>query len=193
MQHDLPPVLILGASGFLGREIARLCVALTHPTLGVDLAPPPKGEPWVQGVQWHTADALDLSAWSQLLTPDTRIIAALGPHTAQLTPVHLLKICQAQRARARVVLASAHLPHTLPALVDADCCALQLPALWGEPDGWPGADLDDPQTWPTHTVAMRRELAAMAALRAALEPQHHGRLNPDQIAYLGDAMMLQGR
>lgn len=193
MHHDLPPVLVLGASGFLGREIARLSVALTHPTLGVDLAPPPTDEPWTHGVQWLTADALNLSAWSHLLTPDTRIIAALGAHTALLTPMRLLKISQAQRALARVILASAHLPDHLPALVDADCCALQLPALWGEPDGWPGADPDDPQTWPSHTVAMRRELAAMAALRAALEPHHHGRLTPDQIAYLGDAMMLQGR
>ena len=69
--------------------------------------------------------------------------------------------------------------------------ALLLPALWNEDLPWPGADPSDPATWPAPRIALRQELAAMAALRVALEPQHHGTLTADEIAHLGDAMMLQ--
>lgn len=186
--HDLAPIIILGACGFLGREIARLSVALTHPTLGVDLLPALSHEPWTHGVQWHQADALVLDAWSHLITPQTRIIAALGAHTYLLTPklTHGLN----RHGHLRLVLASDTLP-ALPLLVDVDACALLLPPLWNEDHPWPGAEPSDPATWPAPHTALRQELAAMAALRVALEPQHHGTLTADEIAHLGDAMMLQ--
>jgi hypothetical protein len=167
--HDPAPVLILGAAGFLGREIARLSVALTHPTIGIDLAPAPCDEPWTQGVDWRVADVLDPDSWSHLITPKTRVIAALGEQLPRLTP-ELLRIT-ARAGAPRLVLASAHLP-ILPLDADLDACSLALPPLWGE-------------------VALRQELAAMAALRVALEPNRYGILRADEIALLGDAMMLQ--
>lgn len=39
--------------------------------------------------------------------------------------------------------------------------------------------------------ALPIEQSAMAALRAAVETEHVGSLSHDQVAYLGDAMMLQ--
>lgn len=186
--HDPAPVLILGAAGFLGREIARLSVALTHPTIGIDLAPPPNDEPWTQGVDWHQLDVLDSPAWLHLITPKTRVIAALGEQLPRLTP-ELLR--STQRAGApRLVLASAHLP-ILPLDADLDACSLALPPLWGEGAPWPGAQLEEPETWPDPSVALRQELAAMAALRVALEPNRYGILRAEEIALLGDAMMLQ--
>jgi len=49
------------------------------------------------------------------------------------------------------------------------------------------------ETGPTveEGEGLRVETVAMAALRCALEPERAGRYDREQIAYIGDAMMLQ--
>lgn len=45
--------------------------------------------------------------------------------------------------------------------------------------------------WAEKTTGLRREKVAMAALRAALQPETTGVIEVDEIDYLGDAMFIQ--
>lgn len=212
-------VCVLGAKGWVGAEVCRLTVAMGHRVVGV--APggrPDLDEPWVEGVEWVAADATDVDAWldhladcealvhcadilgdkrdnPQQILPssgasiDRAIAAAHDASVAKVVYVspsaQLANSAGAQLSRARqaeasveqsgiaaAILRPAHIDPT-EAIADADAGARSLSESSQQPSG------------------LRREKVAMAALRAALEPQTVGVFDHDQVDHLGDAMFIQ--
>lgn len=76
-------ICVLGGSGFLGREICRLIVAMGHQAVSVSRrGRPALAQPWVEGVKWIQADILDadgsLGDWTDALQDCEAVIHSIG-------------------------------------------------------------------------------------------------------------------
>lgn len=212
-------ICVLGGSGHIGREICRLAVAMGHRVVSVSRRGRPRlDQPWLEGVEWISADVGDPSAWRDHLPGCEALVYCVG--IAREDPVagqtfERLHIEAADRAAREAeqagvptfVYLSASTP---PAAVaeaylttkhraeqkleerDLDLAILR-PALVYGGGALEAADLrfaavdaDEPGR-----RALPREKVAIAALRAALEPETTGIFEVDDIDHLGDAMFLQ--
>ena len=203
-------LLITGAAGLIGGEVARLGLARGCDVMGVDLTGAPDlDEPWVQGIDWVRADLADGDRWRDRARGCQALVHAVSP----LRPDHarqLLEIArQAHIPRLVLLSTSDELPglppgHTTQAReaeqaacgagdAPPTCVILRTGLVWGPRRSIPEAcaRLLSATSPPPAIAPERVERVGMAALRAALEPEHHGVLEPDQIAHLGDAMMIQ--
>lgn len=165
-------ITVVGASGTIGAEVARLAVAYGAEVVGVTRGGRPAvDEPWVHGVTWLAGDFRD-DATIEQLGGGALVVAAQVPLPATATErfdrvVVLRGPADAGVATAGVVVAR-------PRRIDAT-------PLDG-PDALAGLDDD----------TIRVETLAMALLRAGLDEGIAAVLEHEDLAYLGDAVMLQG-
>lgn len=206
-------LVIFGACGFIGQEVARLSVAIGHDPVSIDLIGRPQTrEPWTQGVRWIKADAQHPPSWRDELQDAHSIIICL-PHQ-HTTHTKLIQIITAEAHKhpsAKLVyLSLCPHPQLDPARQDHARQAEQI--ISASPLDWatlrPGIAYDDnpltAELAAAHTFGkklsplmlqqahpMRVELIAMATLRAALEPSLKGLMTWELVAHYGDAMMIQ--
>ncbi|WP_168210825.1 SDR family oxidoreductase [Persicimonas caeni] len=217
-------VCVLGGSGFIGAEICRLAVAMGHRVVSVSRGGrPPIDEPWVEGVDWVSADVGDVESWSAHLAGCEALVHSVGiaaedPANEQTyRRLHRHSVQQAARAAEQagvpkfVMLSAGKVPPAMPhgflqSKLDGEASlqgldmavAILRPVLVHDEDGraagmlgTAAGELPPVRVWAEETTGLRREKVAMAALRAALQPETTGVLEVDDIAYLGDAMFIQ--
>ncbi len=212
-------VLVLGAGGMLGAEVCRLAVAYgAERVVGVTrtMAHPAR-DPWTHGVEWHTADAADASAWSDLLEAGTPVVhAALDEDDPGGSWLAVARAAVSAAGGRRVVLTSTHDAWPLSGsawlhatrtgesearAAGADFVAPRFGLIHGEPRpledaaDWllARADQKDPghDRWHDALSPTRVERAAMCLLRCALEDERRGPLDLARARYIGDAVMWQ--
>lgn len=212
-------LLIIGAQTYAGMEVARLGRAIGHRIIAVrEGGAPPVNAPWVAGVQWE--DAAGFGPASEIThAPHALIYCATtyfddAEGRLERQNVALLRgLLEApglapgrvvyRSAAPTPVVPSAYLESTRRAealLMDRhpDHVSLRLPLLYGSdrPDSVLGAAIVGlfASLRPTrYAPPMRVETAAIALLRAALEPEHRGVLHATEVATLGDALYAQTR
>ena len=191
---------IAAAHGPLGAEIVRLAVAFGLEGLIDALGPraePPAAHaeaPWVRGARWHApddqawqlaqarADALIL-ALPELIAPRSTLalygattasaLVLVAPQGVELGGLDAIFIDTPRRVTLRVA----------PRLVSFAELASAHDEVHDVLEALESGALEDEAQW--------LEVAAMAALRAALEPWHHGELSCQDVEELGSAMMIQ--
>ncbi len=201
-------LIIAGAHSALGQEICRLAVALGHDVAGIAAsAMPPSDEPWTHGVRWLCDGAPSQGARRDALSHADALILAIpmSEHHEALTQHLLLEAHDAYTARVVYLSLDVQAPWPSSWLEQAASLEATLresaevvvlragPALSADDEAPLEAAqvLGDAAHDSSHTPTLMPQLA-MAALRAALEPHHAGKtLSPEEVAYLGDALMLQ--
>lgn len=212
-------ICVLGGSGFVGREVCRLAVAMGHEVISVSRGGrPPVDDPWVEGVEWIEADVCEPAKWSEHLDGCEAVvhcvgIAAEAPEAGQTferlhhQSVELAAREAEERGVPKFVFVSAG---GQPPSVDAGY--LQSKQRAEEALDERGLDVAilrpvrvrgggllesagvasaDFEQWSHSHPGLRREKLAMATLRAALEPETRGVFDSDDIDHLGDAMFIQ--
>src|ERR1700741_1641677 len=72
-------LLVLGGSGFIGREVCRRAVDDGHEVVGLARSGVPRGEEgWIRAVRWVVADALDPGAWADQLAGCDAVVHCIG-------------------------------------------------------------------------------------------------------------------
>lgn len=200
---------VLGANGYIGAEISRLGMALGLNVQGV--ARRGKAlldEPWTHGVQWVQQNAQEIDPLRKLIENSDAVVFSITRDDTHLEALDaILDAASHQHIKKFVYIShdpiapwSASMQAiTQEAEARVRACAMPWVILRA------GLAWDDTQRPleqaaqlyadnPDHIKAMhptRMELIAMAALRAAVQPQTTGMLSPQQVAHLGDAMMIQ--
>ena len=167
-----PSIVVLGASGTIGREIARLAVAYGCEVIGMTRAgSAPTDEPWTAGVEWIACDARDPTLNSQIANARVVIDATPTDVVGAARSLEVDRVVELGCAAARITdRIPAHVIHLL------------IPRL--DPRAERGEKLPD-------SSGIATAHAAMAALRVAIEDDHAGTIEPGRVAELGDAMFLQ--
>lgn len=234
MSFEKLSLVVDGALGLLGAEVARLGVAAAQDVHGLDAAVQQSTvsheiyseEPWIQGVRWRAADPASLSsdssqstllarahalvlaevdrepeAWLAHLEQTLTVLTDPGARRPLISPLAVVIACDpAQLALGRPLLERlfqdassmpwlrlvvACVPFALhsPGYRELDVALALVPASVASPER--------DQQAPLAQEPMRVELAAMALLRLAMEDERVGFFDIEQIAHIGDAMMLQ--
>ena len=219
MNRQRRTVLIYGARSYLGGEVARFGRAMGHRMVAVvNGSIPERDQPWMHGVHWTTDfDAL-IADWPQgppaaIVYCDTALWdGGRGRFDRLLVqrPKRLFEAAQTLRPPPRFVLrstvdqpflsskytAACRRAEQLLADSSLDSVILRLPLLYGpdRPDSVAAMMVSEAVRRAARRpdlAPMRVERAALAALRAALEPDLSGILEPAQIARVGDVMIPQ--
>lgn len=215
---DALNLMIFGAETYLGMEVARLGRAMGHRIAALTTEdPPPLQHRWMAGVSWSRATALEPARWPREFRPYAAIYCATTHYDdaqarQQRRNIEAVRALIEARtlAKSRIVYRSAAPTPLVPstylsstrqaeALLAAhhpDHVSARLPLLYGSdrPDSALGAAIVEviralrPRRYAR---PMRVETAAIALLRAALEPHHRGVLDAPEIATLGDALFAQ--
>lgn len=165
-------VVVVGASGTIGREVARLAVAYGADVIGICRdGQAPTDEPWVQGVRWLARDASAEQGWRDV--PAGRLVVA--------APVDVPFSVRARFERVVLVRAPG------AALADADPTTIV--AMPGEVDARPLEDNFAAEHLDESMI--RVETLGMALLRAALDEPIAPVLDHTELTRLGDAVMFQ--
>jgi hypothetical protein len=159
----------------IGREIGHRMIAVGADFAETDAIPE---EPWAQGIEW-TGEPPD--------GPDPRAVIVTDRGALDESPSDL------GVQAARVVRLAHHREDSEARLADVDSrtVVLQAPVTYDEE----GQLLDQPAgsdepNEPTDGPIPADQLA-IALLRAALEPDHQGRLSAEEVAELGQAMYIK--
>lgn len=198
-----------------GRAMGHRMVAV------VDGEIPEFNEPWLHGIHWMTDSDPMIADWPQgppaaviyaatVLSGSPRRfqwVLADRPHrlaqqAAQLrgSPRFVLRSTVAQPLLPAAYTSQCRRAETLIADVDIETTILRCPILYGpdRPDSAAAMMIAEVlRRIPIRSVArnvpatLRVETAALAGLRAALEPDVTGIVEPDDIARLGDVMIPQ--
>ena len=170
-QSTIERLVVIGATGRIGSEVARLGVAYGIEVVGIARnVPPAVPEPWNRGVQWVGVDVTQPDALAEV--DDASAIVCAGG---------VLPVDDLTRFR-RVIWLGPELPLIASAATNEWIVAApeQVDA---SPIDW--------DRWEPHGSAIRVEALGMALLRAALEEVVQPRLDHDDLVFLGDAVMLQ--
>lgn len=206
-------IIIFGACGFIGQEVARLCVAIGHEPVSIDLLGRPQTrEPWTQGVRWIKADAQHPSSWSDELKDAHSVVICLPHQSSTHTQTIQIITTQANQHPAAKLVYLSLCPHPQLDQDRQDHAREAEQIISASPLSWvnlrPGLAYDDNPLTEELAAAhvfgkklsammlqqahpMRVELIAMATLRAALEPSLKGLMTWELVAHYGDAMMIQ--
>ena len=213
-------LVLYGGQTYLGMEVARFARAMEHQVICVVDGPMPSMEhPWMHGVQWVGAAHLTESTTSLELSPNALIYCdttlwdgGQGRFQEILydRPLRLAAAAAAAPQVPRFVFRSS-IPHPLlPAsyswwyaraeqallALPLDPVILRMPVLYG-PDRPDSAlarvaqRLLRPFMGGASNRSLRVDQAALATLRAALEPGPGGIVEPAEIAAAGDVMIPQ--
>lgn len=172
-------LIILGASGEIGREAARLSVAYGADVISYTRSgTPPTDEPWTHGVRWEACDVAVDDRWTESVAGATAVVNAASMDEA-ITGRVRARCAESGIRLVEIGCATMTLAEDPPV---GDLVHLRVPAL--------DARAETGAVAPSAAgVAVAH--AAMAALRAALEDDHQGIVEPEAVAYLGDAMFIQ--
>ncbi|RDV37942.1 hypothetical protein DV096_12610 [Bradymonadaceae bacterium TMQ3] len=211
-------LLVFGAHTYLGMEVARLGRAIGHRIVALTPGGAPRLDaPWVAGIEWVQADAFGPDHPGATPAPHALIYCATThfDDAEGRLERHNVKALQGLieapgLVHSRVVYRSAAPTPLVPsAYIEStrraeamlnerfpDHVSLRLPLLYGSdrPDSVVGAAIVGlfASLRPAHyPPPMRVETAAIALLRAALEPEHRGVLHAPEVASLGDALYAQ--
>ncbi len=170
----VPRIAVVGASGAVGREVARLAVAYGCDVTGLCRAGiAPVDEPWTHGVEWTRFDStrmdefpIDFDELDAIVDASPMAVRGAIARRVSIRTVEIGCASEIQPAS----LPGKHVVHLIsPPFIEA---------------------VERGESAPSeHGIALSH--AAMAALRAALEEDHAGIVDPSQVAILGDAMFLQ--
>lgn len=166
-------LIVVGASGTIGAEVARLGVAYGADVYGITLdGVPPNTDPWTHGVTWIAGDGHHPSTYAKLPPAPVIIVAPVTPPDT---------LCAQARRIVWLKPVSLDLKvEPLENIVQAFVAEIDISPL---SDAWVEVEDDSP--------AIRVETVAMALLRAALQDDVDPVLDQQQLAFLGDAVMLQ--
>ncbi|RAL23082.1 hypothetical protein DL240_09355 [Lujinxingia litoralis] len=211
-------LVIFGGETYVGQEVARLGRAIGHQIMVVcQDEPPAPVHPWMAGVHWLRDDSGPKPAWQNDGPIDALIYCATTYFDDRSGRLQARNVAGVRRVlqmmeslQARLVYRSAaptplvpssYLPSTrqaeaLLAREAPDHVSLRLPVIYGpdRPDSVMAAAIAgiahrfNPGAF---ALPMRVETAAIALLRAALEPEHQGVLTAPECAQLGDALFAQ--
>lgn len=72
-------ILVIGGSGFIGREICRLAAAEGHDVRSVSRSgQPDTAEPWIADVEWIEADVFEPTSWQGALDACDAVVHTVG-------------------------------------------------------------------------------------------------------------------
>lgn len=180
--------IAVAGSDALAIEICRLGRAAGHDVVSLSAeGRPERDEPWIHGVEWAPAPSDDAAAPSVPEGTDVLVALSTARDLAELyEAVGELAIDEGPRRLVQVV-ASTETPTGAPER--SESLELRLPPIADPPEP-EGASGEAPPPDPTGD-AIPVGQAAMAILRAAVEPDREGRLDPDEVAELGRSVMIQ--
>ena len=79
MNQSREKIIVLGGSGYIGREICRVGRQLGHHIVSVSKeGRPDDDDPWVEGIEWIQADVFDEEAWTGALDGALSVIDCIG-------------------------------------------------------------------------------------------------------------------
>ncbi|MFU8806182.1 MAG: SDR family oxidoreductase, partial [Bradymonadaceae bacterium] len=216
-------LVVFGGSGFIGREVCRLGRALGHRMISISRGGRPKlDEPWVQGVEWVQADALEPATWRPLLEGAYGVVHCVGTssqgdepaqsfmHLNRDSAIYAAREAEAAKVRKFVFLSASQAPPSIPEAylttkreAEAVITGMDLISVFLRPaivygDERPlskiaAHDEGREQDWIENFEPLRVERVAMAALRAVLEEEIEGILDEAAIEHLGDAVGIGGK
>lgn len=219
--HPIHTLVVVGGSTYVGQEVARFGRALGHRIILTFLESPPElTEPWMHGVRWEPLSTLVLADFDPLavIYCDTCLVEERRGQQEEILlhrPRALMQACQRLTRPPRFVLRSTvtqpFLPRRFTSLqrqseenlkaTELDQVVLQMPLLYGplRPDSVAAMLITRllltlpslPRGERAALRPLRVETAALALLRAALEPDLPGILTTEEIAHLGDVMIAQ--
>ncbi len=172
-------VIVIGGSGFIGRELCRLAVALGHEVVSISLEGKPEidelEEPWVVGVEWRQDD---IERSSEIdLEGAFSIILCTPPLVMDRFHKRVLK-----NDIPRVVLVC------LPGFRKSEFDHYDASYIRVNP---PSTVVDD-QTWTIQsTDTIHVSSLGMALLRLGLEADVPSELGGQDLLDFGDVMMIQ--
>lgn len=200
---------VLGANGYLGAEISRLGVALGAIIQGVARRGKAQwDEPWTHGVQWAQQSVHHAAPLDPLMQRSDAVVFAITRDDAHLDALDAaLRAARHQGVEKFVYLShdpADPWPASTQAITreaEARVTAHSMPWVilraglaWDDTQRTLSEAAQQHGVEATKIDAMhptRMELIAMAALRAAMQPQTTGLLSPQEVAHMGDAMMIQ--
>ena len=96
----MPPVVLTGASGFLGGHLISLLLAEGTPVRALSRTPRASGS---SGIEWIVGDMKDPSVWEQLLVPDCTVVhLAYVPQPSISDAVEMTRAMVTGCAKARI-------------------------------------------------------------------------------------------
>jgi len=173
----------------LAMEICRLGRAAGHDIVNLsERGRPDRDERWTQGVEWTRTLSGDPVEDSVIERSDVLVaLSTASDLAALLEGVSRLELDRGPRRLVHVV-ASSDVPGEVPDR--SESIELVLPLLAAPPaelnESTPKAPVDD-----AGDGRIPVGQAAMAVLRAAVEPDREGHLGPDEVAELGRSVMIQ--
>ncbi|MFW5965885.1 MAG: hypothetical protein ACOCV2_00130 [Persicimonas sp.] len=203
-------ICVLGGANFLGREICRLAVATGRRVVSISAeGRPEQTAPWLEGVEWLTADPERPDAWREQVDGCEAFIDChdvfepVAPDAVERAKQAVLETSASRyvyispdaadppaASGAEESSAPKPLDEALLAAMPAQTVVLRP----GPIDRHAAATWDEETTVAREAAAtggVERERVAIAALRAALEPDRSGVFDADEVAHLGDAMFIQ--
>lgn len=201
-------IMVERADGLLGAEICRLAVALAQDVCGVleqsGALSLYQDEPWIQGVEWVELERDGVMSCARIV--DTLILcrqsldddiflkdihSCIEQYTTMTNAKRIILICN----HASVVCHDKRQQQQLLGSTPIDIL-VQTPTIMYSP-GYIELEAASRAYFertgelcpPEHV--MRVERVAMACLRLALEDDRHGFYSCEEIAVIGDAMMIQ--
>lgn len=171
--------------GELALEVCRLGRAAGHDIVSVrDSGRPNRDEPWLEGVDWTTPPADDEGPGDLVAGADAVVVL---DHPSTLPSVAgEVGTRDPDAAPSRIVLVDGE-SETLEASASSRIVGLELPPLGGGSSSRPGGE----RSREIESDAIPIGQAAMAIVRAVVEPDCDGPLSAEEVAELGRSVMIQ--
>lgn len=164
-------LIVYNTDHLVGAETARLAVAASIDVIGIGESAL-DDERWTRGVVWRpkSLDSLEKA---------DAIVVVGRPDNLAL----LLQAIQSSDI-PRIVFVELGTTASTTGRDETSIDATLVP-------GPIASERFDPETLPATDGTLAIETVAMAALRCAVEDDRQGRFTPEEVAHIGDAMMLQ--
>lgn len=176
--------IAVAGSNDIALEVCRLGRAAGHDMMNLSASgPPDRDQPWIHGVEWLSSATDPDRIRDRLEASDVVVIPSSAADSDAV--VAALAALDGQAGPRRAVLVRTDADGSLQTPACAETVELDLPPLREVP-----AEADD-RAHGSDGDGIPVGQAAMAILRAAVEPDHDGHLSPEEVAELGRAVMIQ--